>query len=86
MISAGRNKTINTQDFNLETWQVWAVVIAMLWELVWKGFALWRASRKGHTVWFVLMLVFDTVGILPITYLLVTNKSKKKHHKVALED
>lgn len=47
----------------------WLLVLAV-WELVWKGIALWRAARNGHRVWFVLMLVLNTAGVLPIIYIL----------------
>ncbi len=39
-----------------------------IWELIWKGFGLWRAARNGHKVWFIAILVFNTLGILPIVY------------------
>lgn len=71
---------MNLQDINLETWQVTLLVVAAVWELVWKGFALWRAARKNHSVWFILILVLNTVGILPIIYLLVTNDRKAEDH------
>ena len=38
------------------------------WSLVWKGLALWKASRQGQKVWFVLLLVVNTLGILEIIY------------------
>ena len=44
--------------------------VLVLWELIWKGFALWRAGRNNHSAWFVVMLVLNTVGILEICYLL----------------
>ncbi len=53
-------------------------MVLMLWELVWKAFGMWRAARRGNSVWFILMLVFNTVGILPIIYLLLTRTSKAK--------
>lgn len=39
-----------------------------LWEIIWKGFGMWRAARNGHKIWFVAILVFNTLGILPIVY------------------
>lgn len=68
---------MNLQDINLETWQVILLVVAAVWELTWKGLALWRAARRGQSVWFFLLLVLNTVGILPIIYLLVTNGSEE---------
>jgi methionyl-tRNA synthetase len=39
-----------------------------LWSLVWKGLALWKAAHKEHSVWFVLILIINTLGILEIIY------------------
>ncbi len=46
---------------------LWAVPFA-IWELVWKGIGLWKSARNGRKAWFVAILVFNTVGILPIIY------------------
>jgi len=55
-----------------------AIILAcIIWELTWKGFALWKAARNNHGVWFVCIIIFNTVGILPIVYLLF-NKTKKE--------
>ena len=53
-------------------WLIPAIVIAGLWELVWKLLALWRSARKGQVAWFICLAIFNTVGILPIIYLLIT--------------
>ncbi len=39
------------------------------WILLWKGWALWRASQKNQKVWFIILLVFNTLGLLEIAYL-----------------
>jgi methionyl-tRNA synthetase len=46
------------------------IVAAVLWSLAWKGLALWRSARAGQTVWYVVLLVVNTVGLLEIAYLL----------------
>ena len=57
-------------DYDLSTkWTVTLILIAV-WELAWKGFALWKASRKDQKAWFVALLVLNTAGIFPIIYLL----------------
>ena len=58
------------ETFTMETWQIVLLIVAIVFELVMKAFALWRAARNSHTVWFVVLVVFSTVGILPILYLL----------------
>ena len=52
---------------------VWLYVI-VVWSLVWKGLALWKSSRRNQKVWFVVMLVLNTVGILEILYIFVFSK------------
>lgn len=55
-------------------------VIALLaiWELIWKGLALWRAGRNKQVAWFVVMLILNTAGILEIIYLLFFSKKPQK--------
>lgn len=45
------------------------ILAAGLWSLIWKGIALWKAARRDRTWWYVIMLVLNTVGILPIIYI-----------------
>ena len=47
------------------------ITIVSLWELVWKGIALWYSGGKKQKIWFICILIFNTVGILPIIYLLI---------------
>jgi methionyl-tRNA synthetase len=44
------------------------------WSVIWKGLALWRAGRKEHLAWFIVLLVVNTCGILEIIYLLTAGK------------
>jgi hypothetical protein len=51
--------------------------VLAIWELIWKGIALWKASKEDQKYWFVAMLILNTVGILPILYIFVFKKGKK---------
>lgn len=53
------------------------LLILGIWELVWKGFALWKSARAGEKVWFIAIIALNTVGILPIVYLIL-KKSKSQ--------
>ena len=55
-----------------------------VWSLVWKGFALWKSAKKNHLIWFVVLLIFNTLGILEILYIFVFSKMnfRKKSKKV----
>jgi hypothetical protein len=45
-------------------------VIALVWTVIIKGYALWYAARGNQVWWFVALLVVNTLGILEIIYLL----------------
>ncbi len=53
------------------------LIIFALWELVWKGFALWKASQNKQRNWFIAILAINTIGILPIIYLKFFQKKLK---------
>jgi methionyl-tRNA synthetase len=48
----------------------------LIWSLAWKGWALWLAARRGEKIWFVALLVVNTVGILDIIYIFLVAKRK----------
>lgn len=52
------------------------IIIVALWSIIWKGFALYRAGANQSPAWFVVLLIFNTVGILEILYLFVFGKRK----------
>ncbi len=55
------------------------IFIFIVWSTVWKGLALWRAARRNDKVWYTVLLVVNTVGVLEIIYLLLTRKETEKH-------
>mgnify|MGYP001558753821 CR=1 FL=1 len=57
------------------------LVIILIWSLIWKGFALWKAAKNNSPIWFVVLLVVNTIGILEILYLFVFSKGGKKKKK-----
>jgi hypothetical protein len=54
------------------------LLLLTIWDLVWRGIALWKASRNNSMPWFIALLVLNTVGILPIIYIFFFSKKKKK--------
>jgi hypothetical protein len=53
-------------------------IIAMIWVLPWKGYALWTASRNGNKRWFIALLILNTFAILEIFYVFYVAKKKPK--------
>ena len=57
------------------------LAVVVLWTLIWKGMALWKAAQEKSKVWFVILLVVNTVGILEILYLYVFSRKSVKPAK-----
>lgn len=51
-------------------------ILLLVWSLFWKGLALWHSARRAQHVWFIVMLVLNTAGILEIIYLFGVAKIK----------
>lgn len=69
-------------SYNLTTVQVTILIVLAIWELIWKGLALWRAAQRRQLYWFVAILIVNSAGILPIVYLL-TNKPQATDARAA---
>ena len=57
-------------------------ILIILWTLVWKGIALWHSAGNKQKVWYILILVLNTMGFLEIIYLILlrrkSNGTKEK--------
>ncbi|HBP01229.1 MAG TPA: hypothetical protein DD454_03395 [Candidatus Moranbacteria bacterium] len=63
----------------------WILIILLLWMIPWKGWALWRAAKRGHKGWFVLFLIVNTLAILEILYIFFFSRPKKKKEEPILK-
>lgn len=50
---------------------IWLIAIVLIWSLTWKGLALWKSARKNSPVWFIILLIVNTIGVLEILYIYV---------------
>ncbi len=55
-------------------WLLPVFILVVVWSLVWKGLALWRAARAGHWRWFIALLVVNTMGLLEILYIYIFSR------------
>ena len=56
---------------------MWIVFgLALVWSMVWKGIALWRAGQNGDLVWFIVLFLINTLGILEIIYIFIFGRRK----------
>lgn len=62
------------ENFIVSGWLIPIILIFSVWEIIWKGIALWKCGRNSQLAWFVVILIFNTLGILPIIYLIFFQK------------
>lgn len=55
----------------------YVMAVLTIWDLVWRGKALWRAAKNSSLYWFIALLVVNSLGILPIIYIYFFSKKKK---------
>lgn len=63
-------------------WLIPLVVIISLFDAVMKAIAMWKSARNNHLIWFVCIAVFNTVGILPIVYIILDKNGTLNQNRV----
>ncbi len=59
---------------NLPEWLILLIIPLVLFDTVMKLIALWKSARNNHLAWFVCLAIFNTLGILPIVYLILNRQ------------
>jgi hypothetical protein len=60
------------------TWLIPVIIVIAIWDTVWKLIAMWKAGRNNQLVWYICIAIFNTMGILPIIYILLQRKNKSR--------
>lgn len=60
-------------------------LLAVIWTVAIKGYALWTASKRNEKWWFIALLIINTFGILEIVYLVFFAKLWGKKAKDSAE-
>lgn len=63
--------------YNMNSVMGFLLIVAIV-DVVFRGFAMWRAARMEKKSWFIALLVINSMAILPIIFLLMTNQEYKK--------
>jgi hypothetical protein len=63
-------------DYALADIPLW-IGILIVWTLFWKGVGLWNSARRNNFAIFVIFLLVNTAGVLPIAYLIYLKFSKE---------
>lgn len=65
-------------SFTLTPNEAFGLTTLVLWTLVWKGLALWKAARRNDKIWFVVLLFLNTLGLLEILYIFVFSRREDR--------
>ena len=57
---------------------MWLLIVIIIWSLCWKIAALWKSARKGSWIWFIALMLVNTIGILEILYIYVFSEMGSK--------
>ena len=68
-------------DFFQTTWGSIVILAGILWQLPWKGYALWKAARRKEVGWFILIFLVNTLAILEIFYIFYVARDHTKRIK-----
>ncbi len=60
----------------ISNWGAIISAVAIIWSLFWKGLALWHSAKKGNKVWFIVLLLVNSLGLLDAYYLFGVEKVK----------
>jgi hypothetical protein len=65
-----------------------AFTILIVFTVIVKGIALWKAAQNGQKKWFVVLFLINTAGILELLYIFVFSKRKNiiKNNNKSKED
>ncbi|MFC1937860.1 DUF5652 family protein [Chloroflexota bacterium] len=65
------------REMEMITGMTWLLIsLAVVWSMAWKGIALWQASRNSHLVWYIVMFIINTLGILEIIYIFAFSRKR----------
>lgn len=67
---------VNLQGVSQETLTL--IYLVLVWTLFWKGMALWKSAKRDQLAWFIVILILNTFGILPLLYVLFFRDKKKE--------
>jgi len=59
-----------TNMYQMPGTMIFSFAIVFVWTIIWKGLGLWYTARYKQKGWFIAMLLLNTMGLLPIIYLL----------------
>ncbi|MBW2991413.1 hypothetical protein KY348_06965 [Candidatus Woesearchaeota archaeon] len=61
------------------------LTIVMIWTLIWTAIALWKSAKNNQIAWFIVLFIFNTMGLLELIYLAFFQRNKNIAMPVVIE-
>jgi len=55
------------------------IVLLAIWDGVWKVIGMWKSARNNQVAWFICIAIFNTLGLLPIIYIVWCQKNRNQN-------
>lgn len=78
----GANQSLNPKIFIIF---IGVIIIIAIWEAIWKIIAMWKSARNNQFYWFLACALLNTLGILPIIYILYFQKKNPEKKVIKKE-
>jgi hypothetical protein len=62
-------------------WLIPVLILATAWDTAWKLIGMWKAGRNNELGWFICIALFNTLGILPIIYIILSKKKAEQQQE-----
>ena len=59
-------------------WLMPLIIVLSVWSVIWKMIAMWKSARNNDLAWFIVIAIVNTIGILPIIYILLNKKKSRE--------
>ncbi len=73
------------QFYQLSGIMMFGLILLSIWSLIWQGLGLWYSAQNRQKGWFLAILILNTLGLLPIIYLIWFNQKEKIESKTAVK-
>jgi hypothetical protein len=54
------------------------LILIAIWDGAWKVVGMWKSARHNQLAWFICLALFNTMGILPIVYLVFFQRDRNE--------
>ena len=61
------------------------VLISLIWTIPLKGYSMWLSARRNQPIWFILLLIIQTMGIFELIYLLIYGFKEKPKKAIVVK-